>query len=193
MTWDAVRAFLIHDYTLFGLFGSLLILLSMIISGLVYRGKQGENYSVLNHFISELGEVGVSRFSWLFNFGLIAGGLVLMPFLAGMGLALASIWGKLALIMGILTALSCIAVGIFPMNHIQLHTWAAIAYFRTGLVTVLLFSVAVFYQPSEFEIIPKLSNLAGLFSVLCYATFLLTTNTKKKDADSSNEALDPES
>jgi hypothetical membrane protein len=192
MTWDAIRAFLIHDYALFGLAGSLLIMFSMLLTGLVYRGKQGEKYSVFNHYISELGEVGVSRLAWIFNLGLIVGGLVLVPFLVGMGLALGSLWGKIALVIGIWTALSCVAVGVFPMNHMKSHYWVAMSYFRSGLVTVLLFSVAVFVQSAEFEIIPKISNLAGLFSFICYAAFLFTSDTGKKEKDRSENILDPE-
>jgi hypothetical protein len=192
MTWDAVRAFLIYDYAYFGLTGSLLIICCILITGLVYRGKQGERYSIFNHYISELGEVGVSRLAPLFNLGLIVGGLVLMPFIVGMGLALGSLWGKIALVVGIWTALSCAAVGLFPMNHVKSHTWVAMSYFRSGLVTVLLFSLAVFAQTAEFEIVPKLSNLAGLFSVLCYAAFLLIADTSTKKEESENKVLDPE-
>jgi len=192
MTWDAIRAFLIHDYALFGLAGSLLIMFSMLLTGLVYRGKQGEKYSVFNHYISELGEVGVSRLAWTFNLGLIVGGLVLVPFLVGMGLALGSLWGKIALVIGIWTALSCVAVGVFPMNHMKSHYWVAMSYFRSGLVTVLLFSMAVFVQSAEFEIIHKISNLAGLFSFTCYSAFLFTSDTGKKEKDRSENILDPE-
>ena len=192
MAWDALRAFLIHYYAYFGLAGSLFIIISMLIAGLVYRGKQDEEYSILNHFISELGEVGVSRLAALFNWGLIVGGLVLIPFLVGMGLALGSLWGKIALIVGIWTALSCAAVGIFPMNHMKSHSWVAMSYFRSGLVTVLLFSIAVFTQSPEFEIIPKLSNLAGLLSVMCYAVFLFISDTSKKKDEPEREVLDPE-
>jgi hypothetical membrane protein len=192
MTWDALRLFLIHYYAWFGLAGSLLISLCMLISGWMYRGKQGERYSVFNHYISELGEVGVSRLAWLFNAGLIVGGLVLTPFLVGMGLALGSLWGKIALTVGVFTALACAAVGVFPMNGMKTHYWAAMAYFRSGLVTVLLFSLAVFLQNGEFEIIPGASNFAGLFSLLCYAAFLLNVDTGKKKDEEKEEVLDPE-
>lgn len=192
MTGDAFRAFLIHYYAWFGLAGSLLILLAMLAAALVYRGKGGERYSPLNHYISELGEVGVSRLAWAFNLALILGGLVFIPFLAGMGLALGSVWGKIALAIGILTALACMGVGFFPMNHIESHSRAAMTYFRSGLVTVLTFSLAVFLQSGEFEIIPKASNVAGLISVGCYAAFLLIVDTGKKNKRSEEEILDPE-
>lgn len=192
MTGDAFRAFLIHYYAWFGLAGSLLILLAMLAAGLLYRGKAGERYSPLNHYISELGEVGVSRLAWAFNLALILGGLVFIPFLAGMGLALGSLWGKIALAVGTVTALACMGVGFVPMNHMKGHGWVAMTYFRSGLVTVLLFSLAVFLQSGEFEIIPKESNVAGLISVGCYAAFLLIVDNGKKNDRTETEMLDPE-
>ena len=190
MTWDTLRAFLIHYYAFFGLCGSLFIMFTMLVTGLVYRGKQGEKYSVFNHYISELGEVGVSQWALLFNLGLIVGGLVLIPFLVGMGMALANIWGILALIAGIWTSLSCMAVGFFPMNKIAAHYWVATSYFRSGLVTVFLFSVAIFAQSAEFEIIPKISNLAGLLSVVCYAGFLLMAGNNKQEKEITDKVFD---
>ena len=41
--------------------GVLFAVIGALIPALVYRGKQGQPYSPLNHFISELGEVGVSK------------------------------------------------------------------------------------------------------------------------------------
>jgi len=48
----------------------------MLISGLAYVGKQGEGYSLRNHFVSERGELGVSQLAVMFNWSLITGGLV---------------------------------------------------------------------------------------------------------------------
>jgi hypothetical membrane protein len=108
------KEFLIQTYPLFGFIGSLFIIFAMFTSGIFYRGKKGERYSVLNHFISELGEVGVSRFAVLFNLGLIVGGLFLVPFIIGFGLALNNLWAKIGMAVGLWTALSVIAVGFFP-------------------------------------------------------------------------------
>lgn len=179
--WKDFGAFLIQNFAWFGLAGSLIILAAMGISGLVFRGRQGENYSAFNHFISELGEVGISRLAVVFNFGLILGSLVFIPFLVGFGLALGNTWGKIALAAGMVTALSCMAVGIFPTNQLNAHVIAAMTFFRSGLVTVLLFSVAVFTQPSGQSVIPRSSNLAGLLAVVCYAVFLLSMDKAGKD------------
>lgn len=189
-----MRDFLTQTYPLFGFIGSLLMIFAMFTTGIFYRGKMGERYSVLNHYISELGEVGVSRLAWLFNAGLILGGLFLLPFMVGFSLELNNLWAKLGMILGVWAAFSVMAVGVFPMNNRNAHIFVAMSYFRSGLVMVLLFSVAVFVQPLGQEVISKASNIAGLISLLCYATFLLTSDAPKKkneEAESKN-VLDPE-
>ncbi len=45
-------------------------------SALGYEGTQGDAYSVLNHFTSKLGEIGVCYLRWVFNRGLIVAGLL---------------------------------------------------------------------------------------------------------------------
>ena len=55
--------------------GICIILLSALIAAASYVGKQNETYSFLNHFISELGEIGVSPLAHIFNGGLILGRL----------------------------------------------------------------------------------------------------------------------
>ncbi len=194
MDGSNLRIFLTQTYPLFGFLGSLLMIFAMFTTGIFYRGKKGERYSIFNHFISELGEVGVSKLAPLFNFGLILGGLLLLPFMVGFGLTLNNLWAKLGMAVGLWAALSVIGVGLFPMNHIKAHSFVAMSYFRSGLVMVLLFGVAVFAQPAGTEVISKSSNIAGLISLLCYAAFLLTSDWPKKEEEEKDESpLDPES
>ena len=59
-----------------------------VVTALAYTGSKGQPYSPLNHWVSELGEVGVSELASVFNVGLIIGGLcfaVFMPSSAGRG------------------------------------------------------------------------------------------------------------
>jgi hypothetical membrane protein len=191
MSWDLIRNFITANYPWFGITGSLLMILCLSIAGLVYRGKKDEKYSIFNHFISELGEVGVSKAAAVFNLGLIIGSLLFIPFIVGMCLTLGNLWAKIALVVGIWATLSSALVGVFPMNHLKAHYWVAISYFRSGLVMVLLFSVAVFAQPAGAVVLPKASNLAGLLAFLCYAAFLFSTKPKKEDEDTPENTLDP--
>ena len=153
--------------------GAASAVLGSLIAGLAYRGRLGERYSPLNHFISELGEEGVSRRAWAFNWGLIVCGLCLLPACVSLGLLLPGVWSKLGLAAGVVTAVSIALVGVFPMNKLTPHIRAAVTYFRFGLVMVLFFTVAIAAQPENPPLLPRLIALVGLPAVASYAYFLL--------------------
>jgi hypothetical membrane protein len=175
----------------FGFAGTGLILLAVIYPSIVYRGKRGERYSLLNHFISELGEVGVSRAAWVFNTGLILGGLLLLPYVIGLGMAFGSLLGWLGTTAGIVTVLGVTAVGIFPMNNLKPHTVAAMTYFRAGLVMVFFFGLAILLQHAGNMVIPPAANLLSLLAFLAYGAFLILPRFSKKE-QRPTDILDPE-
>ena len=127
----------------FGIAGSVLLLVCVLVTMSVYVGRAGERYSPLNHFISELGEVGVSRLAPVFNAGLVAAGVLYVPFVLGLGAAVGGWWAAAGTAAGIVSAVSVACVGVFPMNNLPPHITAALTFFRSGLVTVLLFGIAI--------------------------------------------------
>jgi hypothetical protein len=165
--------FLAGSYAYFGLAGCAIICLVSIVTGLSFSGRNGERYSVFNHFISELGELGVSTRAQVFNWGLIFSGIILIPFVLGLGVTLGGVWAVLGSIAGVVTAVACSCVGIFPVNNISGHAKAAMTYFRGGLLMVLFFSIAVMAQPAERVVISKWVALFGLLSVAAFAAFLI--------------------
>jgi hypothetical membrane protein len=181
----------LNPFTIFGLAGSGIILLAFLYPAAVYRGKQGERYSLLNHFISELGEVGVSKGAHIFNLGLILGGLALLPFVYWLGTVFRSVLGWLGVITGVIAVLGVTAVGIFPMNNLKRHGRAAMTFFRGGLGMVIFFGLAIFFQPVGQVAVPKLANLLSILAIGAYSGFLfLMTGPNKDDEDWDN--LDPE-
>ncbi len=166
-------AMVLGAYRYFGLAGSSCILLAVCLSMRGYTGKRGEPYSIFNHYISELGEVGVARSAPIFNAGLMVGALLLMPFVVGLGLAIDNLWAKLGLLAGVGAAGACLLVGVFPMNKLALHTQAAMAYFRLGLATILFFGVSFMFQLAGREVVPWWANGFTVLSVLAYSSFLL--------------------
>jgi hypothetical membrane protein len=176
----------------FGVAGCLIITLGVIIPGITYKGKKEERFSILNHFISELGELGVSKNAPIFNLGLIIGGIFLIPFMIGLGLKLDSLLAKFAILAGIWTSISAICIGFFPMNNLEPHTRAAISYFRGGLVTVLSFGFAIHLQPEAHQFIPKTANLISLLTVIMFSLFLLLLN-RRWGKDQNLDALNPQS
>ena len=173
-----------------GLMGTLIVIISSAISGVMYRGSKGERFSVLNHFVSELGEVGVSKGARLFNYALIAGGLLLIPFLIGLGLLLNTWWGWLGSAAGTAAGLSLAAVGMFPMNNLEKHSLAAMTYFRTGLAMVGIFGLAFLFQPEGKEIVPSWSVWISLAAAASYGSFLFLIRPKPEE--NPVDILDPQ-
>jgi hypothetical membrane protein len=171
---------------LFGIGGALTAGLGVLISALSYRGRIGERYSFLNHFISELGEVGVSPRAWAFNAGLMLAGPLLLLECIGLGLALPGIWAKIGMLAGSLAAIALGLVGVFPMNRYQPHIKAAMWYFRFGLGMVLCFTLAISTQPAGAQVMPPALGLAGVPAVLAYGAFLVYS---RRNFDSSADAL----
>jgi hypothetical protein len=191
MNVNPIFAFLGRYYEHFGWTGSLVILFGCLITSLPYHGRAEEKYSVLNHFISELGEVGVSQLAGVFNAGMIIGGALFLPFIAGLGLTLHSWSGYIGMAAGLLAAISSIFVGIFSMDKLDPHRRAAMTFFRTGLVTILFFTVAVFLQPASARIIPLAVNIFGIIAIAAYSAFLTIVSKKTNKKGEENYLLDP--
>jgi hypothetical membrane protein len=177
-------------FPLFGILGTLIIILGIGTSALHYQGKQEERFSVLNHFISELGEVGISPSAGLFNLGMILGGLTLVPYMVGLGFWFDSLAGWLGSATGVVAVLGVAAVGIFPVNNLAAHVRAAMTYFRSGLIMVFFFALAILFQPASLHPIPQTANMLSVLAFLPYAAFLFLSG-RRYDQNQA-EALDPQ-
>ena len=168
--------------------GASIATLCALISALAYRGKCGKPYSPLNHFISELGEVGVSRLAWVFNLGLILSGLCLIPACISLGVLMPGILPKISMMAGVIMAGGLLLVGVFPMNKLEPHGRAALTFFRGGLLMVLLFSLAIAFQPQSGIVLHRGYSLAGLPAILAFSRFLLLMG---KDDSEHSDPLQP--
>lgn len=176
-------------FKLAGLLGCFLSVSGALIAGLVYRGKENEPYSPLNHFISELGENGVSKRAWAFNWGLILCGFLLLPATINLGLTLPGIWAKIGMAFGLITALSLSLVGIFSMDRLKPHGIAAVIFFRAGLLMVLFFTLAIALQPQNQLFFSKWLALAGTPAILAFGTFLVMMSHTNRTKDQPLEPL----
>ena len=191
MAENFLFAFLIQHFSNFGWLGSLTILSGALIAASVYYGRSTEKYSLFNHFISELGEIGVSKYASIFNCGMILGGALFLPFIAGLGLTLNTGWAYVGMAAGECSAVSSIFVGIYSMDRLEPHRRAAMTFFRSGLVTVVFFTVAVFLQPAGSRVIPLAVNIFGVIAILSYSAFLLIVRQKNDRHGEENYLLDP--
>ena len=153
-----------------GLTGSAIVILCSLITVIVYRDINGHPYNILNHFISELGEVGVSSLAPLFNIGLIVGGLIFIIFMISLGVYIGTVPGYIASIVGAFSAISCSLVGFNPMNNIEVHVKVAMWFFFGGLITIICFSIAIIFD-KQYKLSKKLL-IPGLITILSFASFL---------------------
>jgi hypothetical membrane protein len=163
-------------YPFLGMAGTVLICVVMLVAALAYAGRQGQPYSPLNHFVSELGEVGVSRAAWLFNAGLVAAGVLFATFCAGLGLHLATAWSYVAMAAGICSGIFAAGVGLFPMNNLVPHIFVATWFFRAGLGAVMLFAVAIALQKRGQVRVHRAAVAVSAAAAAAYASFLATAN-----------------
>ena len=74
------------------------------------------------------------------------------------------------------------------MNKLTPHVRAAMTYFRAGLVMVIFFTIAIFAQPADNTILPRLVGLVGIPAILAYSFFLIYMRVA---SSSSQNALSP--
>lgn len=157
-----------------GFIGSLVILLAAFFTGLVYTGRSGQPYSVFNHFVSELGELGIAEGASLFNISLIIGGIAFTVFVIGLTLQIQSWWRYPFVAIGVVSGIFGTLVGFIPMNNLESHISVAMTFFNTGWMAVGVFSLYVLFgKKPQF---PRWFVIPGLFAVMCFITFLNLLN-----------------
>lgn len=173
----------INSFIIFSIIGASASVVGSLIAGFAYRGKEGETYSPLSHFISELGEVGVSSMAVAFNIGLMVSGVSLIFGSISLGLVLPGTLAKIGMITGIICSIGLFFVGVFPMNQMKPHIIAAMTYFRGGLLMMVFFTLAIGLQPEGGAVLPEAYSLAGLPAIFSFAGFLVMTRKAMKKSN----------
>jgi hypothetical membrane protein len=157
-------------FPLWGMVASLVGLVFILTPQLFYSGSEGEPFSMFNHAVSELGELGVSELAWMFNIGLLVAGILFIPFMIGLGLYIDTIISKIAAVVGVYSAISVSLVGVYPMNFLYEHSVTAISFFLSGMVMTLLWAIAILVQ-KEAKLHKGLS-IGGFINMTIFALFL---------------------
>jgi hypothetical membrane protein len=117
------------------------------VTALAYRGTAGQPYSPLSHWISELGEEGVSNLAAVFNGGALVGGACLSALMVSLARArggrLARVYGRIGAVAGIAGSL----VGLFPMNRILPHAIVSTSFFNLTALAIALASIDFAARP----------------------------------------------
>jgi len=178
---------LIFASSYIGQAGVLILLLSALMPAAFYIGRENETYSFLNHFISELGEIGVSPFAYIFNGGLILGGICISSFMLGMAIHVGGSWGLILGAIGLVTGISATLVGVFPMNQLEIHTTIANTFFYGGLLAALGYTLYVIF--SSDPRLPKITAITGGATMLAFAAFVWFLPAPLEDGQSISEIL----
>jgi hypothetical membrane protein len=130
-----------------GVGGSAVLSASAVATAFAYRGTQGEPYSPFSHWISELGEEGVSELAPVFNGGVVVGGVCFGAVMASLAAARG---GPLAIASGVIGVAAGIAgalVGVFPMNRVVAHGITSTSFFNLAAVAIALAAADVAIRP----------------------------------------------
>jgi hypothetical membrane protein len=178
-----------RQFAAVGMMGVAVFLVASVVTAIVYSGRAGEGYSPLNHWISELGELGVSTFAPVFNAGVIIGGVCLIMFMVGLAASRRGwsrfVYGAAGAIAGIGGAL----VGTFPMNNPAPHDLAALTFFDGAWIAVGLASLDFLLHPDA-RFPPWLAGV-GVLTVVAFPALLASLTQLLGGAGLSAPSLRP--
>ncbi len=165
-------------FPILGLAGIIITTLGCIIPAVAFRGRQSQRYSPLNHFISELGEKGVSRLASVFNSSLVIGGIMNALFMIQFNRFINTRAAYISIAFGVFSSLAVSAVGLFPMNSMFSHMIAASSFFYGGMMTMIMFAVTGLTDPLN-RIPAALIILAFIVTVI-FLIFIIVLNVSVK-------------
>ncbi len=171
-----------RTYTAYaGVLGPAIVVLGMVIAAVAFQGLDGEAYNPLNHFVSELGEPGVSKLSAAFNWALILGGLMTMPFMIVMASRLQAILSWPMGTLGWLASFFVVMVGILPMNLAAPHLVVALIFFYLSLLLSFLYTVVILL--SMYRPYPRWLAYPGFLFLLVGAWIIISPPELSTDID----------
>ena len=143
-----------------GLLGAIIISLGILVSSTYFIGCSDQNYSILNHFISELGQYQCSEKAHIFNICLIIGTPLLIYYYLNILPESVKKIKSLFTIIILLLGVSAICIGIFSMDKIVMHIIFAIIFFYLCFFASLAFNIyALFFDKKD---IPKYFMISGI-------------------------------
>jgi hypothetical membrane protein len=159
---------LMHYGPAIGFIGSAFFMVASVVAAISYTGTLGEGFSPLNHWVSELGEIGVSGLALVFNVGLFVGGLALALFFVALGRLRRSRLAVVYVPVGFVAGVSGAMVGVFPMNNRGIHILVALGFFVLGWVAVGAASIDIWRRPEA-----RFSRWLPALGAVTVAVFLL--------------------
>jgi len=142
----------------------------IIIAAISYIGQQGESYSVFNHFISELGSTKFSAKYFVYNNGIILSSLGFCLFTLGLGQYANTKTSRIAVVLGVISSVLCIGVGLVPEDNRIPHLILAISFFSLMALSTTIFSWSIWKE--ETNPFPKYTGLHGFTVPIAFVFFM---------------------
>jgi hypothetical membrane protein len=163
-----------------GIVGVLAVLIGAVVAAIAYPG-----YSPANHLVSELGVSDVSPRAFIFNLGLMIGGLCQVAFMSWLGARRGRRLAKVGGVLGTIAAVAGILVGVFPLDferegQTAIHVLVAFVFFILGWITILIFTVDFYARP--WPALPRWLAIPGVISGLLSLWFLVTIALGPREA-----------
>ncbi len=154
-----------------GLIACSVFYISIILTIIPFVGEQGESFSFLNHFISELGNPTYSQHHYIFNSGIILAGLGFGIFTYGLSGMLPSKLARISIFMGIIASFLCIGIGLVPSHHDELHFGIAASFFTLMTLAMTLYSICILMDTSK--VFPKYIGFYGLCAMISFIFLII--------------------
>jgi len=142
----------------------------IIIAAIPYIGQQGENYSVFNHFISELGSTKFSAQHFIYNNGIILSSLGFGLFTLGLAQYADTKTSRIAVRLGIVSSLLCVGVGLVPEDNRVPHLILALSFFSLMALSTAIFSWSIWKEDAN--PFPKHTALHGFTIPIAFVLFM---------------------
>jgi len=163
-----------QKFPYFGILGFLFAVIAFIVPQFTFKNLEDEDYSPLNHFISELGWIGISKQDIFFNLSLMVAGFFLTIFNYGLTAQFDGFWARSTLFFGILASLGCSLVGFFPAKtelvQMLFHLSAATIFFVNAGLSLLSALFMILF--SKNQILSKPFFMLILLTLCPFASLL---------------------
>lgn len=151
---------LAHIAAIAGMIGIFTILTGAFMSAMVFTGRTHEPYSILNHFISELGNKRWYSYAMFFNIGLMLAGIPLLVFLNASAMLLHSWLRYPMMVFGTISGVTCSLIGVYPESDFYVHITIAPIFFSATLLSLMIYCVGVWIE--HHHLLDRRYALAGV-------------------------------
>lgn len=121
----------------------------IIIAAIPYIGQQGEAYSFLNHFISDLGSIRFSVNHNIYNLGIVFAAIGFGIFTLGLQTYANTPIMRRGVLAGVLSAGSCVGVGLVPEDYRIPHLILAVSFFSLAALAAGIVAWSIWREPTN--------------------------------------------